>query len=47
MGWMKGLKAVLDIVARMVHLESLTHGNVVLELPSSTPASSTLHSTAA
>jgi hypothetical protein len=47
MGWMKGLKALLDIAARTVHLESPTHGNVVLQLPSSTPASSTLHSTAA
>jgi hypothetical protein len=44
---MKGLKAVLDIVARTVHLESPTHGNVVLQLPSSTPASSALHSIAA
>jgi hypothetical protein len=47
MGWMKGLKAVLDITAHTVHLESPTHGNVVLQLPSSTPASSALHSTAA
>jgi hypothetical protein len=47
MGSLKGLKAVLDIAARTVHLESPTHGNVVLQLPSSTPASSTLHSTAA
>jgi hypothetical protein len=47
MGWMKGLKAILDIAACTVHLESLTHGNVVLQLTSSTPASSALHSTAA
>jgi hypothetical protein len=47
MGWMKGLMTVLDIVARTVHLESLTHGNVVLQLPSSTPTSSALHSIAA
>jgi hypothetical protein len=46
-GWMKGLKAVLDIAARTVHLESPTQSNVVLQLPSSTPASSALHSTAA
>jgi hypothetical protein len=44
---MKGLKAVLDIAALMVHLKSPTHGNVVLQLPSSTPTSSALHSTAA
>jgi hypothetical protein len=47
MGWMKGLKVVLDITARMVHLESPTHGNVVLQLPSPSPASSALHSIAA
>jgi hypothetical protein len=47
MGWMKGLKEVLDIAARTVHLKSPTHGNVVLQLPSSTPASSALHSTVA
>jgi hypothetical protein len=44
-GWTKGLKAVLDIAARTMHLESPTHGNVVLQLPSSTPASLALHST--
>jgi hypothetical protein len=37
----------VDIAAHTVHLESPTHGNVVLQLPSSTPASSALHSTAA
>jgi hypothetical protein len=45
-GWMKGHKAVLDIAAHTVHLESPTHGNVVLQLPSSTLNSSSLHSTA-
>jgi hypothetical protein len=44
---MKGLKAVLDIAARTVHLESPTHGNVVLQLPLFTPTSLALHSTAA
>jgi hypothetical protein len=29
MGWMKGHKAVLDIVACTVHMESLAHGSVV------------------
>jgi hypothetical protein len=47
MGWMKELKEVLDIAARTVHLESPTHGNVVQQLPLSTPASSALHSIAA
>jgi hypothetical protein len=47
MCWMKGLKAILDIAAHTVHLESPTHGNVVMQLPPSTPASSALHSTAA
>jgi hypothetical protein len=47
MGWMKGLKAVLDIAAHTVHLESPAHGNVVLQLPLSTSTTSALHSTAA
>jgi hypothetical protein len=46
MDWMKGLKAVLDIAARMVHLKSLAHGNVILQHPSSTSTTLTLHSTA-
>jgi hypothetical protein len=47
MGWMKGLKAVLDIAAHTVHLESPAHGNVVLQLQLSTSTTSALHSTAA
>jgi hypothetical protein len=47
MGWMKGLKVVLDIAARTVHLESPAHGSVVLQLPSSTSTTSALHHTAA
>jgi hypothetical protein len=43
---MKGLKVVLDIAARTVHLESPAHGNVVLQLSSSTSTTSSLHSTA-
>jgi hypothetical protein len=39
MHWMKGHKAVLDIVAHTVHLESPTHGSVVLQFPS--PSSTT------
>jgi hypothetical protein len=47
MGWMKGFKAVLDIAARTVHLESPAHGNVVLQLPSLTSITSALHYTTA
>jgi hypothetical protein len=43
MGWMKRCKAVLDIAARTVHLESPTHGSVVLKLPP--PISIAQHST--
>jgi hypothetical protein len=47
MGWMKRCKAVLDIAARTVHLESPTHNSVVLKLPSPTSIASALHHTAA
>jgi hypothetical protein len=33
---MKEFKALLDIAARTVHLESAAHGSVVLKLPSPT-----------
>jgi hypothetical protein len=33
MRWMKRCKTLLDIAARTVHLESPTHGSVVLKLP--------------
>jgi hypothetical protein len=46
MGWMKRYKAVLDIAACTVHLESPAHGSVVLKLPSPTSTTSTLHHTA-
>jgi hypothetical protein len=46
MSWMKGLKEVLDIAASTVHLESLAHGSVVLQLPSSASTTSALHHTA-
>jgi hypothetical protein len=36
MSWMKEYKVVLDIAVRTVHLESPTHGSVVLKLPSPT-----------
>jgi hypothetical protein len=47
MGWMKRCKAVLDIAAHTVHLESPTHGSVVLKLPPPTSIASALHHTAA
>jgi hypothetical protein len=47
MGWMKRCKAVLDIAARTVHLESPTHGSVVLKLPPPTSIALALHHTAA
>jgi hypothetical protein len=45
MSWMKECKAVLDVAARTVHLESPTHGSVVLKLPSPTSIASALHHT--
>jgi hypothetical protein len=33
MGWMKWHKAILDIAARLVHLNSLVYGKVTLHLP--------------
>jgi hypothetical protein len=47
MSWMKEFKALLDIFARTVHLESPAHGSVVLKLPSPTSIASTLHHTTA
>jgi hypothetical protein len=47
MSWMKEFKALLDIASRTVHLESPTHGSVVLNLPSLTSVASTFHHTAA
>jgi hypothetical protein len=43
---MKRCKAVLDIAARTVHLESPTHGGVVLKLLPPTSIASALHHTA-
>jgi hypothetical protein len=45
MGWMKGHKAMLDIVARTAHLESPSLGSVALQLPSLTSTTSALHHT--
>jgi hypothetical protein len=47
MSSMKELKALLDIAARTVHLESPAHGSVVLQLPSPTSTTSVLHHTTA
>jgi hypothetical protein len=46
MNWMRKHKAVLDIVAHTVHLESSAHGSVVLKLQPPTSTVSTLHHTA-
>jgi hypothetical protein len=47
MSWMKEFKALLDIATHTVHLESLAHGSVVLQLPSPTSTTSVLHHTTA
>jgi hypothetical protein len=47
MGSMKRCKAMLDIAACTMHLESPTHGSVVLKLSSPTSIASVLHHTAA
>jgi hypothetical protein len=47
MRWMKEYKAVLDIAVCTMHLESPTHGSVVLKLPSPTSIALALHHTAA
>jgi hypothetical protein len=47
MSWMKEFKTLLDIAARMVHLESPAHGSVILKLLSLTSTASTLHHTTA
>jgi hypothetical protein len=44
---MKEYKAVLDVAARTVHLESPTHDSVILKLPSPTSIASALHHTMA
>jgi nicotinate-nucleotide pyrophosphorylase len=35
MSWMKLHRAVLDIASRLVHLDSLMYGKVILHLPAS------------
>jgi hypothetical protein len=46
MSWMKEYKVVLDIEMCIVHLESPTHGSVILKLPSPSSIASALHHTA-
>jgi hypothetical protein len=43
MSWMKEFKALLDIAAHTVNLESPAHGSVVLKLQSPTSIAFTLH----
>jgi hypothetical protein len=47
MGWMKAHKALLDTVARGVHLDSPIHGVHVLQLSSSSTANPSVHHTTA
>jgi hypothetical protein len=47
MSWMKRCKEVLDIAACTVHLESPTHGSVVLKFPPPTSIASALYHTTA
>jgi hypothetical protein len=47
MNWMRKHKAVPDIAAHTVHLETPVHGSVILKLPSPTSIASGLHHTAA
>jgi hypothetical protein len=43
MSWMKWHKAVLDISARLVHLNSLVYGKVTLHLPTISRIKASLH----
>jgi hypothetical protein len=43
MNWMRDHKALLDMAAHTVHLDSLDHGTVVLQLPSPLVTVSSLH----
>jgi hypothetical protein len=47
MGWIKAHKALLDTTAQVVHLDSPMHGIHVLQLSSSSVATSSVHHTAA
>jgi hypothetical protein len=43
MSWMKLHRAVLDIAGRLVHLDSLVYGKVILHLPAISPIKASLH----
>jgi hypothetical protein len=47
MGWMKRHKTLLDIVARMVHLDSPIHGSITLQLSLPSPVPPSVHHTSA
>jgi hypothetical protein len=47
MGWMEAHKALLDIAARVVHLDSLIHGIHVLQVSSPSAANPSVHHTVA
>jgi hypothetical protein len=47
MSWMKEFKALLDIAARTMHLESPTHDSVVLQLSSLASTTPSVHHIAA
>jgi hypothetical protein len=47
MGWMKAHKALLDTVARVVHLDSPIYGIAILQLSSSSIATPSVHHIAA
>jgi hypothetical protein len=47
MGWMKARQALLDTVARVVHLDSPIHGIHVLQLSSTSVANPSVHHTTA
>jgi hypothetical protein len=43
MSWMKLHKAVLDIVGRLIHLDSPVYGKVILHLPTVSHIKASLH----
>jgi hypothetical protein len=43
MSWMKLLKVVLDIASRLIHLDSLVYGKVILHLPVISRIKASLH----
>jgi hypothetical protein len=43
MSWMKAHRAVLDIIGRLVHLDSPVYGKVILHLPTMSRIKASLH----